>query len=573
MTATSGTSPALEKIGADKTEIRPLNGLRGIAALTVALAHYSFLMPMRGFLIFGWADSAVDLFFCLSGFTMCLAYRAGELRGLAFRNYLVARIARIYPLYLLTLVLSRFVKRWPPVVTSRDYDVIVWDYVRQLTMTNTWSFISSGTHWNAPAWSVSVEFFCYLFVFPVLFYMSARLLRRDWVVRLICAAVVLTASYLAFVYFWDVRAHINGRDPRDPVPEIGYAVNLIRGVLIFISGWVIYTSFLSRDRLWEFATRYADVITLAVLVLLIGGVSHIWPVQLMMLGFPLLILGASSGSSFTSKVLSTRPAYYMGDISYSVYMLHMPWALFLFQRTGLFSGTPPFHLSSSIILFGGMLGLAAFSYHAIEMPLRRVIRAVWQTPAPNAARHPTGGGIWGRRRAVLALGATVAMAGAWRAGIFHGIPRLEVGVGEEITRYPTFERVEAKGWSPREDWGIWSVGRESELVIPLARSATGGLRLSIKGSFFLNERHPTLTARLTVNDIEIGVFTPTLADNAIDASLALPAAALPRASGPLRIKLWIDSPASPASVGLSDDTRPLGFGLRSLKLLDDGATR
>jgi len=551
-----------------KSEIRPLNGLRGIAALSVALGHFhiSNLLPVLS--IFYWKNAAVDLFFCLSGFTMCLAYRAGASTRLPFRNYVVARIARIYPLYLLTLVIVSFVTSPPPIVTDNDYQVMFWDYVRQMTMTNAWSFISSGTHWNFPAWSVSVEFFCYLFVFPALFYMSSLMSRYGWRVRVILSTAFMAGSYYVFMNYYNQFIIMYGRNPRVAIPEIAFSVNLIRGILGFAAGWVVYASFLSRDRLWRWASRYADIVALGVVALLIAGVSGLLPVQLMILGFPLLILGVSSGPSLTGRFLAWGPVHYLGSISYSVYLLHIPWYYFGHLRAGLFDEAPTLHLSSSIVLVGGLIGVASLSYHMVEMPLRRVIRAAWQARGQSAPRA-TARRNWVARWAVVAMVVILAGVEAQRVGVFHPVPGLEVAVGDEITQFPTFERAAGGGWSNREDWGIWSIGKESTLTFSIPKGAPTRLRLHIKGSFFLRERHPTVVARITVNDIDIGIFTPTLANNTIDESLALPAAALSPSAGPLRIKLWVDSPASPKSLGLSEDTRALGFGLKSLKLVDE----
>jgi len=552
-----------------KVEIRPLNGLRGIAALSVAMGHYQIgnLLPVFANFTW-WQGAAVDLFFCLSGFTMCLAYRAAEADRLPLRNYLVARVARIYPLYLLTIVACNFIAHRPTIATERQHHVIIWDFIRQMTMTNAWSVISTGSHSNSPAWSVSVEFFCYLFVFPALFYVSRRMLRLGWRMRLILSTVLIAGSYYVFVNYFDWRIFSCGRDPHCGIPEIAYSVNLLRGVLGFTAGWVVYASFLSRDRLWASASRYADLITLGVLALLMAGVTGFLPVQLMVFGFPLLILGVSSGRSLTSRFLSWGPVHYLGNISYSVYLLHEPWLDFGTFRAGLFGFHPTDSLSSSVVLVGGMIAVSVLSYHAVELPLRRIIRAAWQAPDRTTTGRARGGARaagW----AVLAMAVVLAGFNALQVGVFRHVPPLRAGPGEELLRYPTFERVAGDGWGFREDWGVWSIGRESTIVVPMPKPAPAHLRLFIKGSFYLNDRHPALTARIIANGVEIGAFRPTLADSRVETTLQLPADVLSSPGAPLRITLVVDSPASPKSLGLSADSRMLGFALTSLKLLAD----
>ena len=543
-----------------KAEIRPLSGLRGIAALSVAIGHFETvnLVPaLRN--AYGWTDPSVDLFFCLSGFTMCLAYRASEAGRLPLRNYLVARIARIYPLYLLTLVFCSFMEGR---LTRFQHTATVWDFVRQLTMTNAWSVLGSGIHWNPPAWSVSVEFFCYLFVFPALFPLSRWMSGYGWRVRLILSTVLVATSFYVYARYTNPLIFACGRESKCGIREIAYAVNLLRGVLGFAAGWVVYASFVSRDRLWAWATRYADRVVLAILAFMALGALGSPVSKLMLVGFPLMILAVSSGRSLASRVLSWGPVHYLGSISYSIYLLHIPWSYFGSDILGLFPNNPSTSLPSSTIQVGGMLAVSALSYHTIELPLRRLVRAAWQTPNATS-RGQVSRGMACARWATLAAALILVGGATWRVQMFPA----RVAVGEEITRFPVFERLPSAGWSTREDWGIWSVGRDSTLDFRVRKPAPAQLDLFIKGSFYLNDRHPTLIARVTANGVEIGKFKPTAANPAIEATLPLPATLLLQTGKPVRIEILIDNPASPKSLGLSDDNRVLGFGVQSLKLV------
>jgi peptidoglycan/LPS O-acetylase OafA/YrhL len=90
--------------------LEPLTGLRIFAALVVFLSHIpkppgapAFL---QAFMDAGY--SGVTLFFILSGFIIAWNYEPvlGErLTGSALRTFYVARLARIYPLYLGALLL------------------------------------------------------------------------------------------------------------------------------------------------------------------------------------------------------------------------------------------------------------------------------------------------------------------------------------------------------------------------------------------------------------------------------------------------------------------------------------
>jgi len=554
-----------------KGEIRALNGLRGIAALSVALGHYEIGTLVPGLAHLGWwKATAVDLFFCLSGFTLGLAYRAGIADALRMRDYLVARVARIYPLYFLTFLIFVFVGSHSKILTHLDYTAAVRDYIGQLTMTNAWPLFGTWRHLNNPAWSLSVEVFCYLFIFPVLFYASPLAKGFDWRVKLLLATGLAAANAYVLFAFSTGMVFVCRRSYCD-LPESAYLAPLLRGVFGFSAGWVIYLSFMARDRLWRWATRHADMVTLGVLMLMGAGITGLLPIQVMILGFPLLVLGVSAGGSRAGKVLSWGPVHYLGSISYSMYLMHLPWALAWRWLYGLGDRINP-HVTPPMagVLVGGMLLVSALSYHAFEMPLRRVIRAVWQARADKAVVKPDRSkrlAGWTAATAALVL----AVFGAAEAGVFRPIPVQQVRLGDDIARYPVFERAAWKGWGTREDWGIWSVSPDALLVLrlPEHEAAPEHLGLFVKGSFYLAGSHSTLAARILVNDVEIGAFRPVTANPTIETTLPVPVSALPPAGGQIRIRLLIDSPASPRSLGQSSDTRELGFGLQSMKLVAD----
>ncbi len=80
-----------------------LDGLRGVAAIAVVVVHAPMLM---GSIEAPSAGLAVDLFFVMSGFIIAHAYE-GKLRdGMTAGHFIALRLARLYPLYLLGLVLG-----------------------------------------------------------------------------------------------------------------------------------------------------------------------------------------------------------------------------------------------------------------------------------------------------------------------------------------------------------------------------------------------------------------------------------------------------------------------------------
>ena len=79
----------------------PIEGLRGLAALMVMWWHYRhWVMPERD--VDAFAYTGVDLFFVLSGFVFA-PYVFGK--PLALGPYMLRRVLRIFPLYVVALLL------------------------------------------------------------------------------------------------------------------------------------------------------------------------------------------------------------------------------------------------------------------------------------------------------------------------------------------------------------------------------------------------------------------------------------------------------------------------------------
>ena len=148
-------------------ELRSLTGLRGIAALNVALAHFELPAFSSVNELFSWYNQAVDLFFCLSGFTLALVC---ERREQSFANWRSLCRRAIRP-HISALSRHAAVGRARQIsggIAISGRARLERNFLAQLALVNCWPVIGTGVHWNIPAWSISVEFFCYLAIFPLL---------------------------------------------------------------------------------------------------------------------------------------------------------------------------------------------------------------------------------------------------------------------------------------------------------------------------------------------------------------------------------------------------------------------
>ena len=125
------------------------------------------------------------------------------------------------------------------------------------------------------------------------------------------------------------------------------------------------------------------------------------------------------------------------------------------------------------------------------------------------------------------------------------------------------------GWGASEPWGRWTVGRYAELSLALAPvAAQEPLRLVLQATAFVPPGAPAQSFEISVNG---GPPTPWRFPNAELQRLRL---AVPPggATGVVRVGIAVRQPLSPQAHGLGPDPRPLGLGLRSLRLEPDTGT-
>jgi peptidoglycan/LPS O-acetylase OafA/YrhL len=357
-------------------QLASLTPLRGIAALWVVLFHFCWRFPAihpdryTGAVYKGYL--AVDLFFILSGFVITHVYKESFARRLTaqrYRDFLKARVARIYPLHIAVLLLfvaaaiaeriatyalKGFVEPIPLVGEQSLSGLLA----NLLMLQGLWA---RGLSWNNPAWSISLEFLAYL-LFPVL---SPVLWRAGPAGKTAFGALPLTVlGWLAY-RTGDYFNQWNGT----------YAI--LRCLPEFIAGSLLYSGYHSG----LFAPLLATDMTLLVITLLLGALLHVAAPDLGIIAlFPLLILAAVRNKGRLARLLNSAPFRWLGDISYSVYLLHW-FVLFVVLETARLAPTidlgklPP---KPSLLVLTAMivvsLGLATLSYRFIEVTGRRWLR-------------------------------------------------------------------------------------------------------------------------------------------------------------------------------------------------------
>ena len=301
--------PAPPAAGRSRAPLPALTGIRFFAAIYVVLfhslpwfdAHGSLPAFVRTFISNGYL--AVALFFLLSGFILAYSYE-GNIAGATNRtNFWKARFARIYPVYLLSLLLAL---PWQP---RLPLDV----RLQVLAMVQAWNPLHpelTGA-WNYPAWTLSVELFFYL-CFP---FLQGYLSRRSQRSLMTCAAL---AALLALVMHtptqglghWD-RSTVYGR----------YVPLSVLRIPEFILGVALGNLFLRgrSSQRGAFATVLAAGAALLVLSIPLGQA-----VSLVIIPFAVLVYQLANPLNPIGRLFCSRPMLLLGGASYSVYLLQAP---------------------------------------------------------------------------------------------------------------------------------------------------------------------------------------------------------------------------------------------------------
>ena len=259
------TSPILS----EGREIRPLTGVRGMAAGLVLWRHFSGLwVPLLPLL--GWFSSlalngqiGVDLFFVLSGFILAYVHESDQVQfnKRSHLKFLWLRLARVYPIHLAVLGLFAVFAFWGNLFAGEhlgSYPLTSLPF--QLTMTHAWIVVHTY-QWNYPSWSISAEWFAYLLMFPVSVWILKRKLPAANLFligyALLCGWVVLLISHRG-EEFWRYGA-------------------VIRVGLEFLAGSAFYGVFQQRSPIIRFCQKWCTPIICSWLLLLVAtrpGYAH-----------------------------------------------------------------------------------------------------------------------------------------------------------------------------------------------------------------------------------------------------------------------------------------------------------
>jgi peptidoglycan/LPS O-acetylase OafA/YrhL len=225
--------------------------------------------------------------------------------------------------------------------------------ISTLTMTHAW--IPGVVSPNMPSWSIAAEFFAYL-LFPMLIVVISRL-RRSGAALFIAAGVALAVTYDALL-------------PHDSA--------LIRVMAGFLVGMGAFR--LGPIELPGMLRRWGGLLAVALVVIWASG-SATPSLHIGVVLFAVLIVLVRGSGDVTGRFLALPPLVYLGEVSYSLYMVHWPVRAVLRQAyvsTGLLDAVHPGLIVLSYWVVSILAAIAM--YHVIEQPGRRWVRALAVRP-------------------------------------------------------------------------------------------------------------------------------------------------------------------------------------------------
>lgn len=324
----------------------PLTGVRFVFALMVVLFHlcistdwlsavpqmYQGLMMQSGIL-------GVSFFFILSGFILTLSYfgtQSAE-RQFRLRDFYIARIARIYPVYILGFLIT------VPLVMLGDYPALMKPESTEDKLLSVLSHVlliqawipAFATSWNIPSWSLSAEAFFYLlFPFLTCWVLKLRTARGLFLVMLIAYTASLAITYIGSqMEFVSLYNSVMTLDNEQIIFVLFFPLFRLPEFIIGITAGALFM------RHHEILSRYASLLVWVGLTgVLTGMIAGGWLIPLpyilkaglapFMASF---LVGIAYSREGLGRLCGTKPMILLGQASYALYILHLPLILLFVQ--------------------------------------------------------------------------------------------------------------------------------------------------------------------------------------------------------------------------------------------------
>jgi peptidoglycan/LPS O-acetylase OafA/YrhL len=333
-----------------------LDAMRGLAALAVLCTHSVSLMgpfaPQHGYL-------AVDLFFGMSGFVIAYAYDARLASGMTAARFILIRLIRLYPLFLLGLVLSAIVMglgqtihvgstAWPSKGILRSAILTGFFLPTPITISDKMVLFPL----NSAYWSLMFEL-----VINALYAALFRFIS----IKVVTFILILSVFGLAAEVFF--MGNLNGGPAYDNflggMPRVAFAFFL--GVLIRRTNLQLPLR----------ATPFLILVMPVIFFLPIGRLGGAYDLVCAVFVFPFLLV---AGTSWAPRGRAMKLSMFLGTTSYAIYVTHIPLILiFSGSLHALRVDTVALAPLFAVPAVFGVLWFAALVVACYDIPARRYL--------------------------------------------------------------------------------------------------------------------------------------------------------------------------------------------------------
>lgn len=406
----------------NRPSIDALTSLRGIAALLVIVNHMGLLM-----LPLGKTDLApaltkcgplgMTIFFVLSGFVIHYNYsdRLAVDRERGVTAFLFARFARLYPLYLPVILVNYVANMARAAYHGRQLAANVYSASLPVYLAGMQSwFYSTFNGFNLSisqelannSWSISVELFLYLLFIPLALWGG---FKRHALWRGVLMAVAAIVGRVIFIRLADSDAVLDGftriwgtSHAVDPANWLIYYSPYGR-IFEFIAGVGVAEVWLARNgRLESGRARLIAQLAGAIAIVYIAAsfldgsffdAPRLFGGYRLYSGYviavPLAVYAVCRSKTWLGKFACTAPLMFVGEISYSLYLLHGNlFAFFIVKLEGNFAARVPEMLWKSAAFLAILFAVASLIYRFLEIPARRWILNFYRKSMIQPALSP-----------------------------------------------------------------------------------------------------------------------------------------------------------------------------------------
>jgi peptidoglycan/LPS O-acetylase OafA/YrhL len=344
-----------ESVANTAVTYRPdVDGLRAVAVMGVVAYHLGAFRAHGGFV-------GVDVFFVISGYLISsVILRDLEQSRFSLRAFYERRIRRILPALVVMMMITAFVCSYyqlPSQLPGTALSLIAATF----SASNIYFLLATAYFPNyrsepfSPTWSLAVEEQFYIF-FPLFLILARRYLpgRLKTVVITVAAVSFVLSAFGVYLFPWATF-----------FLPITRAWELLLGTMLAMDVFPRIDSVLLRNVLP--LTGLAGILFCVFTYspsLPFPGVAALAPC----LGAALIIAAGETGKSLVGRVLSLKPVVFLGLISYSLYLWHVP--VMMFQRFGIVQiSNASNHVVKGATLVVSIL-VATLSWKFIETPFR-----------------------------------------------------------------------------------------------------------------------------------------------------------------------------------------------------------